>query len=164
MKKIKTKIIWVLIGVFVLSWITYAADYYSISSSNHVYVGMYEKLFTNSSSNKYFIPTKTSTEWNAFLWHKPTWVSEIAWVYTASSTCPPWGTMWLSLYEHDGAAYAVQWSVSWVYDNYINSAINFVWPYNFNWKTIYRWPYVGAKYQCMANDNIYKMLVVPSWY
>ena len=82
MKKIKLKIVWVLVWMFLLSWVVYAVDYYrdnhwigiNIDKHNTSYHNNCYHIHNNSSSVNYFIPVKTSTEWSAFRSHLPSWV------------------------------------------------------------------------------------------
>jgi len=165
MKKIKLKIIGVLIGVFIVLWAVYAINttstWYKLNHWWHSYISSKDVAFKNThSSYNYFVPTKTSTEYNAFAAHLPSWVSKITESYSRSSSCAPWWTMWLRLYQHNWASYAVQWSVNWVFWNYWNTDIDFKWPVYFNWKTLYRGSWVKRKWNCQANVDVYKVIVV----
>lgn len=83
MKKMKLKIIWVLVWIFILWWTVFALN--SVSTWYKVNKSWWKvnidahwdcrEVRNNSSTNNYFIPTKSSTEWSNFKSHLPSWVS-----------------------------------------------------------------------------------------
>ena len=87
MKKIKFKIIWVLVWMFLLSWIVYATYYvnkwtdsstfYRVNNwvTKNIDRGVECRKVVNSSWNHLFIPIKTNTEWYSFVNNKPSGVS-----------------------------------------------------------------------------------------
>ena len=91
MKKIKFKIIWFLVWIFILSGLVYAWEWHitrrnelqSIAQYHRINNGSYKSIdkwiycrkVTNSSWNDLFIPTKTNAEWYSFINNKPSWVS-----------------------------------------------------------------------------------------
>ena len=164
--KIRNIVIATIISVFIWNWELYAINsdttWYKLNNYNHIYLSTKIEAFRNKSSNSYFIPTKTVAEYNSFKAHLPYLVTKAPEQYFNSYTCWPGWTMWLSLYEHNWDSYAVQWSLNWVYEEYWSSNIDFVWPYNFNWTYIYRWNYVSSRWNCEANVNIYKVIVIPN--
>ena len=101
MKKIKFKIIWVLVWMFLLVWIVYATEYHITtrtvswpslscpsntsgncfkSNNNWTWIHYYRwdkgrRVRNTHSTNDYFVPTKTTTEWYAFINHIPSWIT-----------------------------------------------------------------------------------------
>ena len=77
MKKIKIIIISSILSIVLLIGAVYAADYYRSNHSTYINIDMHDECreVQNTASVDYFVPTKTSTEWNTFISNAPSWIT-----------------------------------------------------------------------------------------
>ena len=145
MKKMKLKIIWVLLGLIIVSWIvdasTYRSDYFRLNNwhTESMESWKYCKEIVNNSGKHLFIPLKTELEFYNFLIHKPSWI-------TIRNRC--FIADWFNwTYYTNPHSY---WHTTKTRGGHINICMHWTckkwyqaWAYNFtsssiNWITVYR--------------------------